>query len=155
MASRPTPLTPWRRLLEAFSLLERLFEDELQRDCGIPLSWYDVLIHLWEAGGSLRMSELADAVVLSRSWLTRRVESMERAGLVRRCPASGDGRGVCAELTEHGGSTYRAAERSHARSIRKHFLAHLDADETALVEQLMTRVAGFARSSLEEAPPAH
>lgn len=127
--------------MEAQSALLRVFEEELQGDCGIPLSWYDVLVHLWEAPSeTLRMSELADALVLSRSWLTRRVEQMEAAGLVHRCPASTDGRGVCATLTPQGKRMFRKAARSHVRSVDRHFLSLLDEREAQTILACFDRV---------------
>src|SRR5260221_10069908 len=92
--------TAWRATLEATNAVLRVFEAEMEQRVGISLAWYDVLLHLWEAPGhSLRMNELANSLVLSRSWLTRRVEGMENAGLVQRWQAEEDARGVCAALT--------------------------------------------------------
>ena len=136
-------------MLEAHGALMRIQEEEIQADCGISLAWYDVLIHLAEAPGhTLRMAELADRLALSPSWLTRRVEVMERAGLLRRCRATDDRRGVCAALTPEGVSTSRRAARSHGRSIRAHFI--VDGDEARVIEASMLRVAAAAaRSHLE------
>ncbi len=142
------PASAWRALLEAHSALIRLYERDMQADCGISLAWYDVLVHLYEAPEHhLRMAELADSLLLSPSWLTRRIEALEAADLVRRCRATDDRRGVCAQLTEAGVTAYRLAERSHRRSIRRHFLAHLGAEEAATIKVAMHRVAGAARSS--------
>jgi len=81
--------TAWRASLEGHNVLIRLLERELQQDVGISLGWYDVLVHLAEAPkGKLRMNELADSLVLSRSWLTRRIDGMERAAIVHRCRSS-------------------------------------------------------------------
>src|ERR1700755_3206020 len=95
--------SPWRSSLEAHSLVLRVFESEMQERVGFSLAWYDILLHLSEAPGrSLRMNELAESLVLSRSWLSRRVEAMEAAGLVQRWPAEDDARGVYASLTPDG-----------------------------------------------------
>lgn len=141
--------TPWRTALEGHGSLLRLFERELQRDARISLSWYDVLLHLSEAPrGMLRMNALADDLVLSRSWLTRRVTAMESAGLVRRCPAPDDARGVCAALTSEGRRVFRRAARAHLRSVEQHFMRHLSSDEAETIEACFDRVGAAARDAL-------
>lgn len=138
----------WRAVLEGHSALMRLYEQEMRGQCGISLAWYDVLIHLAEApDGTLRMTELADSLLLSRSWLTRRVDGMQAAGLVQRCKAANDGRGVCAALTAEGRALYRQAARAHAKSIREHFSAYLDPVEADTIETCFTRIATEARNS--------
>jgi DNA-binding MarR family transcriptional regulator len=127
----------------------RLYEREMRRDCGISLAWYDVLIHLSEAPrGSLRMSDLAAELLLSPSWLTRRIDGMQQAGLVVRCRAGDDGRVVCVELTDEGRTLFARAARSHSRSIRAHFLAYLEASEADAIEAWFARVEAEARRSL-------
>jgi DNA-binding MarR family transcriptional regulator len=108
----------WRAVLFAQNTLVRIFDDELQRDCGTPLPVYDVLIRIWLAPRhTLRMSELAESAVLSRSWITRRVERLEQSGLVERFSADNDGRGICVRLTTAGEQAFARLEASHARSI--------------------------------------
>ncbi len=142
--------TAWRASLEAHSVVLRLLEREMQRDVGISVSWYDVLVHLAEApGGRLRMRELADRLVLSRSWLTRRIDGMERAGLVHRCAASDDARGVCVELTAEGRKVHRRAARAHLRSVERHFLRHLSREESDTIEASFDRVATAGLRSLD------
>ncbi|MDQ6797392.1 MAG: MarR family winged helix-turn-helix transcriptional regulator [Actinomycetota bacterium] len=141
--------TVWRTVLEAQSALKRLYEAEMQATCGISLAWYDVLIHLSEAAdGTMRMSELADTLLLSRSWLTRRIDGMEAAGLVQRCRADDDGRGVCATMTNKGRTLYRRAAGAHVGSVREHFLAYLDSAETQTIEACFARIRSHARGSL-------
>lgn len=149
-AAASSDRTTWRTVLEAQSALLRLYEQEMQAVCGISLAWYEVLIHLSETeDGTMRMSDLADRLLLSRSWLTRRIDGMEAAGLVLRCKADDDGRGVCAALTAPGRALYRQAARVHVRSIRKHFLAYLDPAETQTIEASFARVESHARASLQ------
>jgi DNA-binding MarR family transcriptional regulator len=139
----------WVRLLEAHTVLVDLFEAELRRDCGVPLAWYDVLIKVWLAPGHrLRMADLADQVLLSRSWLTRRVDQLEEAGLVRREHVGEDGRGVLAVMTEQGLETFAAMERSHTRSIEEHFSSLLTRDEAAVLVAACGRIAIAGRASL-------
>ncbi|MDQ2728240.1 MAG: MarR family winged helix-turn-helix transcriptional regulator, partial [Actinomycetota bacterium] len=141
--------TAWRTVLEAQSALMRLYESEMQASSGISLAWYDVLIHLSEArDGTMRMSELASALLLSRSWLTRRIDGMEAAGLVERCRASDDGRGVCARLTGEGRTMCRKATLIHVGSIRRHFLAYLEPGQIETIDQCFARIEAHARISL-------
>jgi DNA-binding MarR family transcriptional regulator len=132
--------------------MDRVFEAELERGCGLSLAWYDVLAALGRRGASgsrpvkaVRMGELADAVLISRSWLTRRVDAMEAAGLVERYAAAGDGRGVCLRLTREGKRVLTRAERSQTRSIERHVAAHVDGAELAAIEAAMARIEAAAR----------
>ena len=89
--------TAWRRLMECHAaVLDRLAAD-LESGQGFGVGWYDVLVHLSEAPGHrLRMSDLAEKLLLSRSWLTRRIDQMEAAGLVERRSSPEDRRGTYA-----------------------------------------------------------
>src|SRR5258707_3505867 len=92
--------TAWRATLEATNAVLRVFEAEMEQRVGISLAWYDVLLHLWEAPGhSLRMNELANSLVLSRSWLTRRGGGVGKAGHGRHLEAEEAARAVCAVLS--------------------------------------------------------
>ncbi|MBK8561612.1 MAG: MarR family transcriptional regulator [Dehalococcoidia bacterium] len=87
-------MAAWRTFLTAHARVTALLEDELQRERELPLTWYDVLLHLREAPERrLRMTELAAAVLLSKSGLTRLVDRMYAAGLVNRSPDGDDRRG--------------------------------------------------------------
>jgi DNA-binding MarR family transcriptional regulator len=139
----------WLRMLEAHTRLVTLMERDLRRDCGVPLAWYDVLIKVWLAPGHrIRMAELAEQVLLSRSWLTRRVVQLEDAGLVTRTGADDDGRGVFAEMTPKGLETFGGMERSHATSIDTHFSAHLSQDEARVVSTVFGRIAAAGDTAL-------
>ena len=122
---------------------------ELQAECGVPLAWYDVLIEISNAPGqAIRMNDLADKVLLSRSWLTRRVAQLEQAGLVERRSAGGDGRGIVAAMTTSGRKAFAAMERSHSRSIRRHFSDHLDAEEAGVIAAAFARIADHGTRTL-------
>jgi DNA-binding MarR family transcriptional regulator len=149
------PLGPkraaWRALLFAENALVRIFDDELLRECGTPLQVYDVLIRIWLAPRhTLRMSELAESAVLSRSWITRRVDRLERSGLVERFSAGDDGRGVCVRLTPEGERTFARLEASHAGSIERHFSAHITEEEALVIARVLDRVAAAAQQSLAD-----
>jgi DNA-binding MarR family transcriptional regulator len=131
-----------------------LMDRELQEDCGLPLAWYDVMIEVYRCPGhSIRMSELADRVLLSRSWITRRVRQLEDAGLLTRTPAPEDQRGIIASLTPAGLDTFRKLERSHAASINRHFATHLNHDDAELIAQRFAVIAEYARNALPQASP--
>jgi DNA-binding MarR family transcriptional regulator len=121
--------------------VSRALEAELVAEEQLSLAAYDVLVQLVEAPGHrLRMTELADAVLLSRSGVTRLVDRLERAGLVSRCPVAGDGRGVAAEITEAGVNRLRVASRTHLTGVMRHFVEPLG-DELATLERISRRLA--------------
>ena len=135
------PMAAWETLLRTVSALLRTFEQELQESEGLPLTWYDVLIQLTEPpDGRLRMQALADRVVLSRSGLTRLIDRMEKAGLVRREPSQEDRRGYYALLTEDGREVLRRARPVHHRGIYEHFTRHLDETDVQALGIAMAKV---------------
>jgi DNA-binding MarR family transcriptional regulator len=112
--------------LRAHSTIMRALSAELEQADRMSMSSYDVLIHLARAPKRrLRMAELAEAVVLSPSGLTRLVERLEREGLVARIKSTDDARGAYATLTDLGRARLRKATRSHLTGIRHHFLSQL------------------------------
>ncbi|MFN2556755.1 MAG: MarR family winged helix-turn-helix transcriptional regulator [Nitriliruptorales bacterium] len=139
----------WKALLETQrALLDRL-GDELRDEHGLPLNWYDVLVQLGRAPGRrLRMNELAAAVLLTPSGLTRLVDRLERADLVRRerCPT--DRRAAEVVLTDEGRERLRGASPTHLRGIERHFAQHLSDDEA---ETLRSAFRKILRALQEEA----
>ena len=113
-------------MLRIHALVIEQLEDELQFEQRLPLSSYDVLVHLSEAsGGQRRMSELADDVLMTKSGLTRVVDVLEKQGLVERVRSEEDGRGFYARLTTAGRKKFRAAHKVHVRGVRARFLDKL------------------------------
>ncbi len=111
-------LASWRSFLRAHATITKTLEAELEIEQQLSLAAYDVLVQLSEAPERrLRMTELADAVLLSRSGVTRLVDRLEKVGLVARSRVADDGRGVAAELTE-AGSVPAAGGRDHAPARR-------------------------------------
>ena len=150
MPARPDPaqLAAWRRLLEAHATVTELLERELVAERGLPLSRYDVLLNLAEApGGRLRMQELSASVLLSKSGLSRLVDRMVEAGLVRRERCEDDRRGWFAVLTDQGRSALRRAAPIHLRGIHEHFTSHLDPEEVKALTTALTKVVAAARAS--------
>ena len=120
----------WVGFLRSHAAIVRALDVELEREHGLPLSSYDVLVQLAHTdSGCMRMSELADAVVLSRSGITRLVERLERQGLVERSRVEGDSRGVTARITDAGCARIQECGPTHVRGVRERFLARLDDDD--------------------------
>ena len=95
-------LRAWRLYFESALALVDVLDAELERDAGIPLRWYDVLVHLEETPDGLRMNELAERILYSKSGFTRVVDRMEEAGLVRRVRPENDRRSILVVLTDEG-----------------------------------------------------
>ena len=127
-------LAAWRGMLEVNSRVTRQLDAQMRAEHGLSVSAYEVLMFLADAPGyRLRMSEIADRVLLSRSGCTRLVDRLAKLGYVSRSAAEGDGRGLFAELTPAGVEKAAAARRTHREGIRKYFLRHLRAaDQQAL-----------------------
>jgi DNA-binding MarR family transcriptional regulator len=135
-------LTAWRSFLRAHARITRALEAELVAEQRLSLAAYDVLVQLAEAPQRwLRMTELADAVLLSRSGVTRLVDRLEQARLVTRAPVESDGRGVAAHLTDAGLERLRVAARTHLAGVARHFADRLDADDLAALDRISRRLA--------------
>src|SRR5437588_12440962 len=95
-------LGAWRSMLRAHATLMRRLDTDLERETGLALADFDVLAQLAEAHGELRMTELADRALISRSGMSRRVARLVEEGFVRRDRAGTDGRGAVVALPEAG-----------------------------------------------------
>jgi len=138
-------LAAWTDFLLAHVVLVDRLEAELQAELGLPLTWYDVLVQLADApGGELRMQELAAAVLLSKSGLTRLFGRMEQAGLVERRPCLSDQRGAFAALTAAGKDVLERARPVHRRGIAEHFARYLTDDETQALRSAVGKVLAAA-----------
>jgi DNA-binding MarR family transcriptional regulator len=134
-------LAAWRGFLRTHSHLLRLLEHDLQARQKIPLGSYDVLVQLAEAPGQrLRMSELAEAVLLSRSGLTRLVDRLQKDGLVEREPDPSDARGLYTVLTERGRDTLRDAAGVHLAGVSRLVLDRLSEAELRQLIELMDKL---------------
>ena len=135
-------LGAWRGLLRVHSRMTKALDAELIAEHGISLSSYEVLLFLADApDGRLRMSELADGVLLSRSGLTRLVDRMERDGVLRRERCEDDARGFNAIITAEGRDLFQSARRTHLDGVRELFLSQLSADELRTLARLWEKVA--------------
>ena len=136
-------------MLRVHAGITKALDAELLSAHDLPLSSYEVLMTLdSHPGGCLRMSDLADDVLLSRSGLTRLVDRLARDGLVARKPCPGDARGQLAEITPAGRRTLAAARATHLEGVRQRFLAQLSAEDLATLAGIWERVLpGAAESS--------
>jgi DNA-binding MarR family transcriptional regulator len=137
--SSPSPerLHCWRLFFESALALLDVLDTELQAAVGIPQRWYDVLVHLEESPDGIRMNELADRILYSKSGFTRVVDRLEAAGLVRRVRPENDRRSILVVLTDQGRTTIETARRHHRDGIEQHFSRLLsDADVKSLVRAL-------------------
>ena len=121
-------------------LIDRLAK-EMESSTGLPLNWYEVLLYLREAPDErLRMHQLAESLLLSRSAATRFVDRMQEAGLVERIPCMVDGRGTNVTLTDAGRRAFAEAAPIHLEGIRRHFADVLTSDEAATLEGIMVKL---------------
>lgn len=146
-------LSAWRAFLYAHATVVDRLDRELQDEQGLALTWYEVLLHLHRAPDhKLRLSGLAERLVLSRSGLTRLMDRMVAAELIERevCPT--DRRGAFAVLTQEGLARLRLASPVHLRGIQQHFVGLLTGDEVGAIRSGLEKVAEGGRRPGPEAP---
>ena len=142
----PSRLNAWGAFLTAHKALETILTRELESACGLPLTWFDVLAHLRSAPAQrLTMTQLASAILFSKSGLTRLIDRMEAAGLVQRLARPGDRRSLHIALTDAGEEKYRQALPIHLAHVKRHFAAYIEDGEAAAVESALGRIAAAAR----------
>jgi DNA-binding MarR family transcriptional regulator len=133
-------LDAWSSLLRAHATLLRQLETDLETETGLALADFDVLAQLANAGGELRMTELAARALISRSGMTRRVARLVDDGLVRRASAGTDARGVVVALTDAGMARLTETAPAHARGVATYFVSRLDDEELAVLETALAKV---------------
>ena len=134
-------MTAWQNLILANVQLLAALDSELRERHRIGLGEYDVLIHLANADGQRRcMSDLATAVVLSPSGISRRVDRLEREGLVRRQRAADDARNVEAVLTPAGKHFFAKIHATHLDGIRRLFADRYSEEELSELADLLQRL---------------
>jgi len=131
----------WRTFLRSHATVTRRLEAELVAEHDLPLASYDVLVQLSEAPDRrLRMTELADRVLLSRSGLTRLADRLERDGLLTRVACPSDARGTLAVLTDDGLARLEQAWPSHRRSVERHVTGRYTAEEIKVLGDLLGKL---------------
>ncbi len=143
----PTEMAAWRRYIVASRrLLEALDSDLADHELSMPD--YEILAQLSDAPERrMRMSELADVAMLSRSRLSHRMKVMEKAGWVRReaCPI--DKRGFFAVMTPKGWKAIEAAAPDHVESVRQRFVDLLSKDDQKVLAEIFSRVTEELRKN--------
>jgi DNA-binding MarR family transcriptional regulator len=134
-------LSAWRSFLRAHARVVRELEHDLQSEQKLALTDYDVLVQLAAADQHrLRMSDLADRLLLSRSGATRLIDRLVAEGLVERASCESDRRGQWAALTDAGYRRLRAAAPTHLRGVATHFLDRLSQGDLAGLELMLVGV---------------
>lgn len=137
----------WRAYLESSKVLLDALDRQLQHDHDMPHAYYEILVRLSEAPGrALRMSDLADVTLSSRSRLSHAAARLEERGWVERAECATDRRGQIATLTSAGFAALVAAAPGHVASVRSLVIDGLDADQltqlTTIGETIIARVEG-------------
>jgi DNA-binding MarR family transcriptional regulator len=140
-----THLDAWRALLRGQALLIEEVERELATAGLPPIGWYDVLTELDKAGGRLRIHELADAVILSRSGLTRLLDRLESASLLRREPCEDDRRGAYAVITPDGRQMLKRMWPVYERCLAEHFAPHVGSGDARAIRSALERITDSIR----------
>ena len=132
----------WRQLLRSHAGLVTVLDRELEAEHGLSLAEYEVLAFLSEAPGDrLRLAVLARRVLISPSALTRRLDRLERRGLVSRQPGPHDARGAYAVLTVDGRRLLVAAAPTHVGGVRRHFVDRLSRSQLKALTEALREVA--------------
>jgi DNA-binding MarR family transcriptional regulator len=134
-------ITAWRGFLRVHAMMTKELDAELDATHGVPLTHFEVLTALHRSEhGKLRMADLADVVLLSRSGMTRLVDRLEKQGLLERCSCSDDARGCYAVITPAGRGLVERALPTHLDGVRERFLAHLDGDDLRRLSEVWERM---------------
>jgi DNA-binding MarR family transcriptional regulator len=145
LSARDPRLGPWRAFLQAHARVARRLDDELRAEHDLSVAEYDALLNIAEAPGRrIRMRQLSDRLVLSKSGVTRLIDRLVDDGLVERSACLSDARGAEAVLTDAGLRRLRAASRTHLRGIEDHFLDALDPRQLEAVGDAMRAIADRA-----------
>ena len=133
----------WQSMLLAYSALFHQLDRELEQATGMPLQWYEVLLRLYRAPGRrMRMQELVDAMFFTPSGVTRLIDRLVEAGLVRREKCASDRRGTFATLTDEGIARFREAGPLHLKGIQQHFGRHVSDEEADHIAEALERIIG-------------
>lgn len=141
-------MAAWNAFVEAGNLVNRRVEQQLREQAGLSHPQYEILVRLSAAPeGEIRMSELAQLVVTSKSGLTYQVTQLEKAGLVGRRTCETDDRGVIASLTEAGRRKLEETAPGHVELVREHLIDVLDRDQLRALTDALGVVSRKLRGS--------
>ncbi|HJS72011.1 MAG TPA: MarR family transcriptional regulator [Acidimicrobiia bacterium] len=140
--AKPAPaekIRAWRALMHVHSSVTSAMDDILRAELGIPGSWYEALVEIAFAGGTMRMNEFAEETTLTKSGATRFVDRLVRAGLVVRQVCPTDRRVLQLALTPEGRRVQKAADPLVLRVIEEEFSRHISDDEARVMLEALTR----------------
>jgi DNA-binding MarR family transcriptional regulator len=150
MALTDKELQTWITFLRSHAALTAKLAHVMHQEHGMPISWYDVLVHLYHAPEQrLRMQDLADAVILSSSGLTRLLDRMVETGLIDRIACAEDRRVIFAALTEEGVARLEDILPYHQARIKEYFAAHLTKSELDTIQEALQRVLNAAQTECD------
>lgn len=142
----------WRTFMDAVRDFNAHLDRQLRRDSGMPVAYYEILVHLSEKPGrSMRMSELADMARSSRSRLSHAVAALEKSGYVHRCGTEADRRGSVARLTDEGHAALVEAAPGHVAEVRKHLFDVLTPEQQQALGEISRAVGDGLRSACRQA----
>jgi DNA-binding MarR family transcriptional regulator len=131
----------WRAFMTAVTKFTEHLDRQLQRDSGMPMAYYEILVALSEAAGrELRMSELAAVCHSSRSRLSHAVARLEKEGWVERRACPSDRRGSIAGLTDTGFAVLEQAAAGHVTAVREHLFDVLTPDQLRALAEISRAV---------------
>ncbi len=135
----------WRLFYGSALALQGVLNTEMEKEAGLGLRWYDVLVHLEESPEGIPMNVLADRILYSKSGFTRVVDRLAAAGLVRRVRPEHERRVVLVVRTDKGTKTMHRARRYHREGIERHFSQHLTDNEVKTLTRALEKVSAQAR----------
>jgi DNA-binding MarR family transcriptional regulator len=148
ISTPPQQLESWITFIRSHSAITRELSAQLQREHGLTLNDYEVLLHLSHAeGGMMRRVDLAESVLLTASGITRLLEGLERAGFVCKHACDSDARVSYAKLTDEGTQKLSEAAVTHLRGIDELFLGRYSGSELASLAELLSRLPVTGKSS--------
>jgi DNA-binding MarR family transcriptional regulator len=135
-------IEPWRAFLQAHARITRRLDEELRAEHDLSLAEYDALLTIADAPDRrIRMRQLADRVILSKSGVTRLIDRLVLDGLVQRDACLSDARGAEAVLTTAGLDRLRRASRTHLRGIDEHFLSAIEEADLSVIQRSMRAIS--------------
>lgn len=142
----------WRAYMTASTEFSSFIDRKLRRESGMPMAYYEILVQLSEAPTRcLRMGELADASLSSRSRLSHAVAALEKNGWVRRRQAHGDRRGWVCELTDDGFAALEAAAPGHVTAVREHLFDILTPEQLDALREIGRTISAGLRTECASA----
>lgn len=136
----PTRIRAWRALMHVHSAVTNAIDETLREEVGITGTWYEALVEIALAGGSMRMNQFAEETTLTKSGATRFVDRLERAGLVQRATCETDRRVWQLALTEEGRSIQRQSDPYVLGVIHEHFGSYLSDEEASVILEALSRM---------------